>query len=277
MRETLESVRRQEYRDYEVLVLDDGSTDDSASIGEAYDCRVLRQENRGLGATRRRMVEEAEGELVAFIDADDTWTPQHLETLVRALDETGACMAHSDCWYLYPDGRRRARDLKIAGSSDPLAHILPDNRVIASSAVFSRRAMLEAGNFVADTVRCSDWYGWFILAARSRFVHVPVKTVEYKVLPSSLANAGLSFHEAQRYVLEEKILPRFGELYGRLPPAERMRYEQLARKALGIALSSVAKLTPDPAEAKRLHRRALRLAPTVFRVWSRALRAAVRR
>lgn len=274
--EALASVQAQTYRDFDLLVLDDGSSDTSAAIAEAAGARVIRQVNQGLGAARKRLVEEASGALVAFIDHDDFWVPEKLERQVAAQDRTGAVLVHSDCWYLYEDGREVARDLHFADDALAFDHILPSNLVIASSALFERQTMLDAGNFIADTVRCSDWYGWFLLAGRGRFAHVPEKHVRYHVLSQSLANAGLRFHDAQRHVLESHILPRFDELFAGVPEPRRRTYRKALQRNVGIAHSSMAKHLAregNRAEARRHHLEALRLAPDVARVWTRFLRS----
>jgi hypothetical protein len=202
--------------------------------------------------------------------------PDKLAKQVALLDQTKAALVHSDCWYVYEDAKIVERNLPLPADADAFDHILPSNFIVASSALFSRQAMLEAGNFVADTVRCSDWYGWFLLAANHRFAHLPEKHVRYQVLSTSLANAGFRFHEAQRYLLEEKILPRFDELFARVEPAKRTQYRRLLVRDLGIALSSMAKYLGKQgrsAEARELHRQAVKLAPNVFRIWTRMLRS----
>lgn len=277
---TLEKALRtaldQTYRDFEVLVVDDGSTDDSAEIAERLGCRVVRQANSGLGGARRRLVEEAMGELVAFLDHDDFWTPSKLERQVAVLDESGAAMVHSDCRFHYEDtGEVRVRRARLHGS-DAFDHILPTNLVIASSAVFRREPMLEAGNFIAETVRCSDWYGWFILAAQGTFVHLPEIQVDYTVRSASLANAGYEFHRAQRDLLQAHILPRFEELFARCDTGARSRYRRMIERDIGVAASSMAKYLARlgrKEEARKLHREALRLAGSVPRVWTRAIKA----
>jgi glycosyltransferase involved in cell wall biosynthesis len=270
--QALDTVFAQTYRDFDVLVLDDGSTDNSAEIASRFDCRVLTVENAGLGAARKRMVANATGELIAFIDHDDFWLPEKLERQVEQIDRTGAAMVHADGWYVYEDGREVARDMAFSGNA--FDHILPSNYVIASTALFRRQAMLDAGNFVADTVRCSDWYGWLILAPRRSFAHLPEKLVRYSVLSTSLANSGYRFHEAQHYLLTQKILPRRHELFADLSPHEAAKYTNMLVQRSGIALSSMARSKArlgDKAEARRLALKAIRTAPGVPRVWSRSL------
>lgn len=263
------------FEDLEFLVVDDGSTDDSAQIAEAFGARVVRQANTGLGGARKRLVEKARTEWIAFLDHDDFWQPGKLAAQVAALESSGAVLCHADGTYVYDDGREVPRDLKLSPDASAFRHILPNNWVIASTAVFHRETMLRAGNFIPDTVRCSDWYGWFVIAAQGRFVHVPERLVRYSVRSASLANAGFRFHQARRYLLKEQILPRFGELFGHESASDRAIYRKQIQREIGIAASAMAKALRQEgkrSEARSLTREAIRLAPTVPRVWTRAVR-----
>jgi len=85
----LASVITQTCQDFEVIVIDDGSTDGGAEIVRRLDdtrIRVIRQENRGVSAARNRGIESARTDFIAFLDADDEWTPTHLEALLRLRD-----------------------------------------------------------------------------------------------------------------------------------------------------------------------------------------------
>ncbi len=85
LRESLDSVLSQDYPDIEVVVVDDGSSDDSLAILRSYGARIrlLQQQRRGPGAARNRAVQEARGEYLAFHDADDVWLPGKLPTQMR--------------------------------------------------------------------------------------------------------------------------------------------------------------------------------------------------
>jgi glycosyltransferase involved in cell wall biosynthesis len=85
--EAIESVLAQDYEPLELIVVDDGSTDGSADVARSFpDVRVFHQENGGNGSARNRAVEEASGELYAFLDADDRFTPGKLTLQKAALD-----------------------------------------------------------------------------------------------------------------------------------------------------------------------------------------------
>lgn len=80
----LNSVLAQTFQDFEVIVVDDGSTDDGAEVVRKFDdprIRLIHQENQGVSAARNVGVEASRGELVAFLDADDEWLPRHLEII----------------------------------------------------------------------------------------------------------------------------------------------------------------------------------------------------
>lgn len=94
--QALESVFAQTYTDYEVIVVDDGSEDDTAAVAAAYpSVRYIRKEHSGISATRNLAIAEARGEIIAFLDADDLWTPDKLEKQVAYLD------AHPDCQLVF--------------------------------------------------------------------------------------------------------------------------------------------------------------------------------
>ena len=95
----LESVLAQTYADLEILVVDDGSTDATPAVMEAFAGRVryLRQANRGVSAARNLGLAQAGGELIAYLDADDRWVPHKLERQLAFLE------AHPECGLLHSD------------------------------------------------------------------------------------------------------------------------------------------------------------------------------
>jgi glycosyltransferase involved in cell wall biosynthesis len=272
LRETLESAFAQTYRDFEVLVLDDGSSDDSAAIAEKMGARVVRQANAGRGAALARMMELAVGEWIALLDADDVWLPQKLEVQIKSVDETKVDLIHSGGWFEYPDGRQELRSGLQGDPHQAWDHILPHNQIIASSAVFRRSSILEAGNFSPDTWSACDWYGWLVMAPRCQFGYLAEPLVRYRIREGSIANKGFRFQAGKRHVLKDLILPRADELFADNPSAAR--YKRMISKGIGVAASTMAKFLDaegKKGEARELHREAIRLSPTVLRVWTRAL------
>jgi glycosyltransferase involved in cell wall biosynthesis len=86
--QALESVLNQTFRDYDIIVIDDGSTDNTGEILKKYEGKIrsIRQENQGISNTRNRGIRETNGEYLAFLDSDDYWTPEKLKEQVNILD-----------------------------------------------------------------------------------------------------------------------------------------------------------------------------------------------
>ncbi len=102
---SLDSISRQTFADFEVLVVDDGSTDGGPERVRAHAkrdrrFRLVQQPNAGPGAARNRGIAEAKGEIVAFLDADDEWDPRFLDHNVRALEAAGPHVAAAVCGYI---------------------------------------------------------------------------------------------------------------------------------------------------------------------------------
>jgi glycosyltransferase involved in cell wall biosynthesis len=106
LRETLDSAVAQTLPPLEVIVVDDGSTDDSAAIAESYGppVRVIRQSNQGESVARNRAISEAKGEWVAFLDADDLWLPEKLAEQAKLMTPAVGAVCS---WTIdrYPGGR----------------------------------------------------------------------------------------------------------------------------------------------------------------------------
>jgi glycosyltransferase involved in cell wall biosynthesis len=161
--EAIESVLAQTLPPDELIVIDDGSTDESLAIVESFaraELRIFRQENRGIGAARNRGLGMATGELIAFIDSDDLWERVKLELQVRAMlenDDVQLVFGHL-VEFLSPD-----RAAELAGSlrisTDPVPGLVATTLLVRRVAVerigpFDEK--LRVGEFVEWMARVHD-------------------------------------------------------------------------------------------------------------------------
>ena len=109
VRRALDSIARQSFRNFEVIIIDDASTDEGPEIVRAYgDQRIqlITQRNMGPGAARNRGLDVARGEFIAFLDADDEWLPDYLSEGLCALDQAGLQVVSVTCAYFTEPGSR---------------------------------------------------------------------------------------------------------------------------------------------------------------------------
>lgn len=157
------SVLWQTYRDFEVVVVNDGSRDATPAIASSFPepVRVVDQENAGVAAARNRGVAEAQGELIAFCDADDVLLPRHLEALVAVYDRAGG-IATSNCYWLYPGGIDAARTRykgRFPGPERQRLAILEQN-FVSTMSLFPKALVDEIGPFDTELQVAEDWDFW---------------------------------------------------------------------------------------------------------------------
>jgi glycosyltransferase involved in cell wall biosynthesis len=153
----------QTYRDFEVVVVDDGSRDATGSIAGSFPdpVRVVTQANAGVAAARNRGVAEARGELIAFCDADDVLLPQHLEALVAVHDRNGG-IATSNCYWLFPGGIHPART-RYKGrfpAAERQRHAILEQNFVSTMSLFPKALVDEVGPFDAELQVAEDWDFW---------------------------------------------------------------------------------------------------------------------
>ncbi len=198
--QTIESALRQTYRNLEIIVVDDGSTDQTASLiegiaGRTPRVRIFHQPNSGVARARNRGLEESRGEFVAPLDSDDLWDPAKIEEQVRIMQEGGDAIGLVYCWWVWIDDKGvildRSPSWEIEGDASAL--LLQVNYTGNASVPLYRRTYLqEVGGYdesmeQRDGRGCEDWDVALRIAARYRVAVARQLLVGYRRLPDSMS------------------------------------------------------------------------------------------
>lgn len=193
IRETIDSVLHQTYDDFELLVIDDGSTDGTeeivAGIGDVR-VRCVSFANAGPSAARNRGLGYVSGEFVAFLDADDLWLPEKLASQVDALARNPeAALVFSWHDVIDNDGTFLKAGPHVDPESTAYENLIVWNFVDNGSTPMIRaEAFSQVGNFDETLRYGEDWDMWLRLAYHYRIICIPEVQVLYRVRPGSASS-----------------------------------------------------------------------------------------
>jgi hypothetical protein len=244
----LQSVRAQTLHDWEAIVVDDGSTDNTYAVASAIAdprLRVVQQPNAGQGAARNRGLECARGRYVAFLDADDEWRPAFLEKTVRFLENHPPAVAVSTAFVIrYVNGREvigpssvfADPDICRAGMLEHFFEFWATHDHVRTGTALIRRAVIEAaGPQRADLRISQDLEYWGYLATFGAWGFLPEPLWVGNSRTAAAVGGWLKKYRARRRLCptieawQSRILPRLG-------PADLHAFEVVrGRVAAGLA------------------------------------------
>lgn len=257
--EAIDSVLRQDYPALEILVIDDGSTDNTTEVVSTYGdkVRLLTQTNQGSAAARNHGIRHANGKYIAFLDADDAWWSHKIRYQVDALTQSGHKMAYSRFirWYeddyghfTHPETEFLAEpnpnvsdDKIITGS--PYAELLLDCIVWTSTVIVEKAELERIGLFDEYFRKGQDYDLWIRLSRKISMLGLEQPTALYRIHPTSITTSVKTIN--YEYLILSRAIAQWGEIGpdGRAP-APGLVAARLGRSSLGHGLSQLKRGDP---------------------------------
>ncbi|HEY3391235.1 MAG TPA: glycosyltransferase [Lacipirellulaceae bacterium] len=269
--QAIQSVVDQVYTDWELVIVDDGSTDNTTEVVDRFSndprIRYLRQENQGQPQAKNAGIRLSQGSLIAFLDADDAWLPSKLARQVALFDadaELGA--AYTGMSFMDSDGRVFAHDNREMVRGHVLDVAIMRTIPPFSSSMIRREVLDDVGLFDETIPLAIDYELWLRVALTYRFDYVAEPLLLYR---TGHANLSRRSEERRRIVLEQ-ILPKF---LAREGVRERLGPRLIGEAYADTYINQGRELRPTSLRgALACHLRALWLSPWMWEAWRSTFR-----
>jgi glycosyltransferase involved in cell wall biosynthesis len=267
--QAVESALKQSYQDFEVLVIDDGSTDDTAAIVRGLTARhpekvrYIHQENAGLAEARNAGIKAAQGELIALLDADDMWLPERLQKGVAAIEaDPSIGLVHANITRISESGDILDTPARVEGTFKGnmfLPIFLRQVHISCPTVMFRKACCEKVGYFDSYLTRlgCEDRDLWLRIAQNYKVVYVPEVLAYYRVSSQSMSQNLDKMTKARLYVVDKYFPQSSGH--------SRIRNKALAKIFRDIGDLSLLK--KQYAAACEQYRRAIKHDPLCFWAW----------
>ncbi|HEX6159423.1 MAG TPA: glycosyltransferase [Thermoanaerobaculia bacterium] len=252
----IESVLAQTYRPFELIVIDDGSTDGTREVVASFGSAVqfLTQDHKGVYAARNEAIRHAKGELIAFIDSDDAWYPDKLALQVPLFARQEVGVVYGDTRHVTREGQplgRSSFDLAPPRRGHCAKGFASSVFVPMITAVVRRSCLDEIGGFPESHQLSTDMLVWFRVALRHELDYVDSPVADYTVHPGGIS-AELGRALAARIELFSNELARTADR-----PTRRLLRRILFTLALRLAIAAFRGTARDRSAASAMARRTL--------------------
>jgi len=207
--EAIESVLSQDYGNFEFLIIDDGSTDNSKEVIENYmgsgKIRYFYQENSGQSVARNKGIAEAKGEFICFLDSDNRWLPEKLSASIEAFESNpGVDIVYGDVILIDEAGKEFSRKNMKRYSGQITKELLQDNCVSMNTTMTRTEKIREVGGFSRHVKVADDYDLWLRLSAICAYLYVPKLMADYRVMINQISS-----DKTRRFASNEEIILRF--------------------------------------------------------------------
>jgi glycosyltransferase involved in cell wall biosynthesis len=199
----VESALAQTLQPSEVIVIDDGSTDDTRQRLSNHRVRYLHQPNQGVAAARNLGLREASGDLIAFLDADDVWHPRKLELQIAAIEANPDVVLLGTSVFDWPVERFANIDQAGVVTPTPWRKLAIKNRLVTSSVVLRRSALAQAGEFDTALQGPEDHDLWLRIAETGVVATLNLPLTGYRQVEGSLSRQATTMRAGMRQILRK--------------------------------------------------------------------------
>ncbi len=207
LRETIDSILTQTYKDFEIVIVDDGSTDGTEEMIKELDFPITYywQQNSGDAAARNKLIELAKGKYISFIDSDDLLMPDAIERLISVMEtENGEVIVYGSYYRIDENGKIYGRCKRRLYSGSITKYLFETILVHACGSMFPTKILRESPAFDKSLNICSDYDLWLRLSIKHRFIALPDPTFKRRRHSTNLSIASF-----ENCLIEYNVVDRF--------------------------------------------------------------------
>jgi glycosyltransferase involved in cell wall biosynthesis len=209
LKEAINSIYAQTFKDWEIIFWDNASTDSSKEIAKSYDNKLRyfhSKDNYSLGKARRLAMEQAEGEWVGFLDVDDLWYPNKLETQIKELDRGKYILCYAGIREINPNGSLIREIIPRYKSGWQLKGLLLQFDINMVTPLINKEILDRSGICFDDYIVSSEEYDLFMrLAAKGKFCTLSKVLGAYRVSSDSLTDRSIKHWYSDRIRTLDKL------------------------------------------------------------------------
>lgn len=209
LKEAVDSVLNQTYKNVEIIIIDDGSTDDTQKVAEEFSKKVIyhRQPHRGAASARNEGIKRASGDFIAFLDADDVWLKEKVARQVMYFEKNPEVgLVYTDLYRLDAGSNRiisKWSDVFPVKEGFVFRDLIERNFIQTSAVMIKKKVVDEIGFFDEEFKAYEDIDYWVRVAEKFKIGYIPEPLVIYRMFPESLSKKGLWMAEGRLKVFKK--------------------------------------------------------------------------